>query len=284
MTKAHSPGEGECEGEGEGQGWDAVDKESPLADDGGDGQPIEHALHEVDQVLVVRVLGAHLPRKAAALRKRPLVEVALLVVAAVDVDGGGVGELVAEEEEKDLERVLPPIRDVAVEQVRVVRRRLAMLMKDPQHVLQLPVRVAADEQPLGGGAGRRHALERTLPRALLLVQLERRRQHLVHAPARDRRLALWTVLVAPQVVGLAEVTVEGGGLRACPRRRQDEVAGLALDRLHRRALRLYPAATRGGVDKVRVRVRVRGGVGAAAAQGDVDKGLEVSVRDGERSR
>ena len=53
----------------------------------GDGEEHEESLEELDEVLVVWVLAAHLPREAATVGEGPLVKVALLVVASVHVDG-----------------------------------------------------------------------------------------------------------------------------------------------------------------------------------------------------
>jgi hypothetical protein len=47
---------------------------------------------------------------------------------------------------QNLDGVLPAVGDVAVEEVRVRRRRLAVLLEHPQEVGELPVRVAADDQ------------------------------------------------------------------------------------------------------------------------------------------
>ena len=160
----------------------AMDYKGPLADDRGDRHRVEEALEELHQVLLVRILRPELPRKPAAVCKRSLVQIALLVVAAVDVDAARVGELVGEEEEEDLERVPPAIGNVAVEEVHVGRRWLAVLVEDPEHVLQLAVRIPADEDSLGGARGGRHALEGAVLGVLLLVQLVRRRDDREHAP------------------------------------------------------------------------------------------------------
>ena len=70
-----------------------MDDKGPLADDRRDGQSVEEPLEELDEVLVVRVLAAYLPREAAAGREGALVEITLLVVAAVEVDRARLGQL-----------------------------------------------------------------------------------------------------------------------------------------------------------------------------------------------
>ena len=222
----------------------AVDHEGPLADDRRHGHRVEEPVEQVHQVLVVRVLGSELPAEAAARGKGPLVEVTLLVVAAVDVHAARVGELVGEQQEEDVERVRPAVGDVAVEQVGVRRGRLAVLVKDPEHVVELPMRVAAYAQPLVLGGGRGDALKRALLLRLLRVQRERRHHHLVHRAARDRRQTVRALLVAPAGVRHAEVLVKGRRLLQREGRQELKVALLdrnfshkVLPRRHVRILR-----------------------------------------------
>ena len=176
-------------------------------------------LEELDQVLVVRVFGTALPREAAALREGALVQVALLVVPAVHEDRLRARELEREQQHEDFDPVAAAVGHVAVEEVVVPRLRLAVELEDPQHVLQLAVRVAAHVQPLVGRGGRREPLQRAL---LALGLLARRDQHLVHAALRDR----------PRVRA-PEVAREVARLLQREGRRQLEAVGV-----HRRVLHL----------------------------------------------
>ena len=75
--------------------------------------------------------AAALPREASAVGERPLVEVPLLVVAAVHEDDLGARQLVREQQHEDLDGVGAAIRHVAVEEVSVARRGLVVKLEDP---------------------------------------------------------------------------------------------------------------------------------------------------------
>eukprot|EP00962_Isochrysis_galbana_P057170 scaffold29419_cov101-Isochrysis_galbana.AAC.1 len=96
-----------------------------------------------------------------------------------------------------------------------------MLLKNNQHVLQLAVRVAADEQPLGASLGRREPNQRARRGRLLLKKLARGDEHLVHAPTGERLR-----------VGPLQVGVERPGLSESVRRRQHKPVVVVRQRRH----------------------------------------------------
>ena len=72
----------------------------------------------------------------------------VLVIPAIDVDRIRAGDHEDEDEEKYFTRVTSAIRDVSVDDVDVVLRRESELMKNPEHILKLPVGVSDDDHLL----------------------------------------------------------------------------------------------------------------------------------------
>mmetsp|Transcript_6032 Transcript_6032/g.14725 ORF Transcript_6032/g.14725 Transcript_6032/m.14725 type:complete len:320 (-) Transcript_6032:707-1666(-) len=92
------------------------------------------------------VLRLHLVEEAAAVVSPAAVHLDVLVVAAVDGHVRGVQLLVHQRDHQDFHRVFAAIGNVSVEEIPVLRRRLAVLLQHPEEVSQLSVRVSTDHQ------------------------------------------------------------------------------------------------------------------------------------------
>mmetsp|Transcript_10038 Transcript_10038/g.20496 ORF Transcript_10038/g.20496 Transcript_10038/m.20496 type:complete len:304 (+) Transcript_10038:462-1373(+) len=116
-----------------------------------------------------------------------------LVVAAVDDDVGWVEDLVQQQQHKDFDRVLAPVSNVPVDEIRRGLGGLAVLFEHKQHVLQLPVRVAQHhhlpvrrtwDAHVGHRVGQRleelHRLAENLCHEALVKRHVRPRTHVTH--------------------------------------------------------------------------------------------------------
>eukprot|EP00966_Prymnesium_polylepis_P047687 1104856-Prymnesium_polylepis.1 len=127
-------------------------------------------------------------------------------------------DLECEEQHKDFDGIVAAVGDVAIEEEAVLGGGQAVELEDPQHVLQLPVRVAAYEEVLRHRGRGGHVLQRAVLVRLLFEHRERVDQDRVDALARDARLARRETLL-PR---LAQVAVEH--LRLIERPRPLELA------------------------------------------------------------
>mmetsp|Transcript_89179 Transcript_89179/g.277247 ORF Transcript_89179/g.277247 Transcript_89179/m.277247 type:complete len:214 (-) Transcript_89179:174-815(-) len=76
------------------------------------------------------------------------------MVAPVHEDALRLPELEQQDQDHDVHGATSPVADVAVEEVHVLRRGEPVLEEDPEHVRELPVRVADDDQPARRGRAR----------------------------------------------------------------------------------------------------------------------------------
>mmetsp|Transcript_61070 Transcript_61070/g.157487 ORF Transcript_61070/g.157487 Transcript_61070/m.157487 type:complete len:248 (+) Transcript_61070:261-1004(+) len=115
----------------------AMHDEDLAIDDVAQGQQAERLAEELVQLLIIFV-------RDLALEAVELVHVPRLVVAPCKVDVAGVEELPGKECQDDLDGKGPTIHEVAVEHVRVLRRRHSIHLPDVKQVVVLTMHVTAN--------------------------------------------------------------------------------------------------------------------------------------------
>mmetsp|Transcript_25164 Transcript_25164/g.61859 ORF Transcript_25164/g.61859 Transcript_25164/m.61859 type:complete len:201 (+) Transcript_25164:2002-2604(+) len=159
---------------------------------------------------------------------RPPVHLEVLVVAPVDHDVVRVQQLVHEHDHQDLRGIIPPVRDVPVEQVGGVLGGLPVLLEHPEEVGELPVRVSADHELAVGTRGHGHVVHAVLELLrhegsrlaedlghVLLVDSDVRLgadvvQHLLHVGKGERPLDVWALVARLHLHLLPPLGVVGG--------------------------------------------------------------------------
>mmetsp|Transcript_12231 Transcript_12231/g.27723 ORF Transcript_12231/g.27723 Transcript_12231/m.27723 type:complete len:393 (+) Transcript_12231:1463-2641(+) len=109
------------------------------------------ALEDVDKAAIDRqvVLPQHLIGKSSTFFRLHRVHVLVLMIPPVDHNALLVSKEEGDEDEQDLHSLRASIRNVAVEQVAILLRRIAQLVKDVQHIIELSMSVANNDQSPG---------------------------------------------------------------------------------------------------------------------------------------
>mmetsp|Transcript_25221 Transcript_25221/g.58431 ORF Transcript_25221/g.58431 Transcript_25221/m.58431 type:complete len:282 (-) Transcript_25221:771-1616(-) len=133
-----------------------VHDKDALRNDGGEGEDLEELLEHHEDGRVVLALA--LVEEAPPVLQGTPVHLEVLVVSPVDHHIVWVQQFVQERNHQDLRRVLPPIRDVPVQEVPRGGARLPVLFEHPQEVRQLTVRVSAYHELAVAAGGDRHVV------------------------------------------------------------------------------------------------------------------------------